>query len=148
VWAFVVYLHYLHLVYTKLDRHPQEISRYVDAVFSKEALVQTVRDFVSRLGEEHANETPAISLLMEESGMDIERRVSNLLGFLEGTGCISFNKQDQAYSQTLLGAADVAEHYDWEISYLLPQKDIDVDALSHIVIQDDTEKDFSNEPHQ
>jgi len=151
VWAFVIYLHYLHLAYTRLDRHPSEITRYVDAIFSKEELVEGLRQYVDQLGEEHADVTEAVTILTAERGQEIERRVGKLLDFLAATGCLVFNKDDQAYSQTLLGAADVAEHFDWEIEYLLPKANLNEDALGEIILQSDDEKegdhDEPDQPH-
>ncbi|WP_235185494.1 hypothetical protein [Desulfonatronum thiodismutans] len=105
-----------------------------------------MREFVNKLAEEHANKTTAVSILTNESGQEIERRVSNFLGFLDSTGCISFNKNDKAYSQTLLGAADVAEHYSREITYLVPRPEINSEALKEILVEDEPEDD--NEPDQ
>jgi hypothetical protein len=143
VWTFVIYMHYLHLTYTKLGRHPSEISRYVDAVFSKEELVAGVQRFVDGLGERHANETAAVGYLTVERGHEIETRVSRFLEFLETTNSISFNSSDNAYSQTILGAAEVSEHFDGDISYLIPSEKLDEQSLEQIVLTD--EHDASEE---
>ena len=137
IWSFVIYMHYLKLAYTKIDRHPSEISRFVDVVFTREELAEDVRSFIDSLAEEHAGRTEAVKILAAEKGQDVERRVNNFLAFLLETNAISFERADQAYSQTILGASEVAEHFDWEIFYLLPHDTLGPESIEQIMVSDD-----------
>lgn len=119
-WTFTVYLHYLYLAYTKLNRRPNEVSRFVDVVFTKEELVDLVRRYVDDLGENDAGKSEAVTILTSEKGQEIERRVGNVLKWLCSINHLDQSTEDEAYSQTVLGAAEVAEHYDQDFAYLLP----------------------------
>lgn len=136
IWTLVIYLHYLSYTYTLIGRHPSEISRYVDAVFTKEQLFEAIKEWLNELAKENSQKTEIMTILTSESETQLYRRVSNLLDFLKETNCIAFSKEDNAYCQTLLGAAEVNEHYDGEIAYLVPKDEITDSDLESILFEE------------
>ena len=119
-WTFIIYLHYLVLTYTRLNRHPNEVSRFVDAVFSREELTELVHRFVNGLGETDSGKSEIVGILTSEKGQEVDRRVARVLDWLCGINHLEYSKVDDAYSQTILGAAEIAEHYESDFAYLFP----------------------------
>lgn len=144
IWTLVIYLHYLSYAYTLIGRHPSEISRYVDAVFTKNQLFESLKEWLNELAKENSQKTEITAILTSESEPQLYRRVSKLLDFLKETNCISFSKEDDAYSQTLLGAAEVFEHYDGEISYLVPKDEITESDLESILFEEQQDNTLEN----
>jgi hypothetical protein len=108
------------LVYTRLNRHPNEISRYNEAIFTKEELTGLVRRFIDEIAESNSCKSEVAEILNEEKGQEIERRTSKVLDWLCTINHIEYSKIDYGYSQTILGAAEAYEHYDCDLRYLAP----------------------------
>jgi len=134
-WGFTIYLHYLSLAYTLLGRHPQEISRYVDAVFSKDQLVAEVRQFIDALGaSEHGKSKVVTILTSSEKGDVAPRRVGWFLDWMVSINNLEYAK-DGTYSQTIMGAAEVYENFDAGLSLLLPiEEPITEEHVSQIIV--------------
>lgn len=134
-WAFAIYLHYLVLAYTRLNRHPGEISRFVDVVFSKDELVDLVRRFVDGLGGIGPGKSETVDILAAEKGQEIERRVGRVLDWLVYINHLEYSRSDDAYTQTILGASEVSGHAESDLVYLLPMdsEDIPLEAAEAII---------------
>ena len=135
-WGFTIYLHYLSLAYTRLGRHPQEISRYVDAVFSKEQLVAEVRQFIDGLGASDHGKSKVINILTSsEKGDMAPRRVGWFLDWMVSINNLEYSK-DGTYSQTIVGAAEVYDNFEAGLSLLIPVEEdkITEDHVSQIIV--------------
>lgn len=114
IWFLHIWLIYLSLVYTRAGRGISEVSSYVDATFSREALEEAVQDHIShirQMGISEAADSKVIEILDSEKGKDISRRVSAYLKLMCSAGLI-YEIDKNEYQQTLLGAYEIAQHYD------------------------------------
>lgn len=137
VWSFTVYIHYLILAYTRINRHPNEISRYNEAIFTKEELVVMVRKFIDKIAESKSCKSEVAEILTEEKGKDIERRTSKVLDWLCNINHLEYSKIDGGYAQTILGAAEAYEHYDCDLRYLVPPDEESVSGEDiNVIIED------------
>ena len=135
-WGFTIYLHYLSLAYTRIGRHPQEISRYVDVVFSKDQLVAEVRQFIDGMGASDHGKSKVVTILTSSEKGDVaHRRVGWFLDWMVSINNLEYAK-DGTYSQTIMGAAEVYENFDAGLSLLLPVEEDPVteEHVSQIIV--------------
>lgn len=118
VWFLHIWLIYLSIVYSRAGRGVSEISGYIDATFSRETLELAVTEHVEHvrqlgLGAADANDGPSrvAAILNAEKGADVARRVGAFLNLMSAGGLIQDIAKNE-YQQTLLGAYEIAQHYD------------------------------------
>lgn len=147
LWTFVVWMSLLSLMYTKMDRAPEQVSKYLDVEFEANELVQTVRAFVDNIKNE-ADELPDnnyVKFLCSEQGQDISFRVGRFLNFMTSINHLDFfpqkdGKQGEGiYSQTLIGAAEIEQQFERGLEHLIPQDELNLSTLSHIMMQEEDE---------
>ncbi|MFA0813331.1 hypothetical protein [Microbulbifer epialgicus] len=114
VWFLHIWLIYLSLVYTRAGRGVSEVSSYVDATFSREALEEAVQDHIShirQMGVSEAAGSKVIEILDSEKGKDVPRRISAYMKLMCAAGLVCEIDKNE-YQQTLLGAYEIAQNYD------------------------------------
>ena len=114
VWFLHIWLIYLSLIYTRAGRGVSEVSSYVDATFSREVLEESVLEHIAhirQMGLSDGASSKVVAILDGEKGKDVSRRVSAFLKLMTAAGLIQESERNE-YQQTLLGAYEIAEHYD------------------------------------
>jgi hypothetical protein len=146
-WGFTIYLHYLSLAYTRLGRHPQEVSRYVDVVFSKEQLVAEVRQFIDDLGASDHDRSKVVNILTStEKGEEASRRIGYFLDWMVSINNLEYSK-DGTYSQTIVGAAEVNENFESGLFLLVPQEEgpISAEQVGQIIVSPELQDSVGDE---
>ncbi len=144
VWFFVLWQNLLGLEYTALDRHISATSEYLNASFTKESLLESVRRFIEDLRQETEFVNPVVETLFQNKGRDIERRINVFIEILEELGQIIDNK-DGSYNQTLLAAKEAEENYGQSLRHLLPHPTLDADIFETLYSDAGNEEDFESE---
>jgi len=144
VWFFVLWQNLLGLQYTALDRHVSATSEYLNAVFTKESLMESVKRFIEELRQEENITNMAIKTLFQNKGKDIERRVNAFIAILEQLNQIVDNK-DGSYTQTLLAAKETEENYSQGLRHLVPHSQVDSGIFRTLYSDADQEEDFEPE---
>lgn len=114
IWFLHIWLIYLSLIYTRAGRGISEVSSYVDATFSREALEEAVLEHLAHIrqvGVSEVAESKVVAILDEEKGKDVPRRIAAFLKLMTAAGLVLMLDKDE-YQQTLLGAYEISEHYD------------------------------------
>ncbi len=113
IWFLHIWMIYLSLIYTRPGRGVSEVSGYIDATFSREALTHAVEEHIEnirQMGISEGAESKVVTILDAEQGQDIPRRVLAFLTLMSGSGFVYEASKDE-YQQTLLGAYEIAESY-------------------------------------
>jgi hypothetical protein len=113
IWFLHIWLIFLSLIYTRAGRGVSEVSGYIDATFSREALESAVQEHIGhirQLGTEEPTHQKVVAILDSEKGQDVIRRVALFLKLMTAAGLIIEIEKDE-YQQTLLGAHEIAENY-------------------------------------
>ncbi len=140
IWFLHIWLIYLTLTYTRAGRGVSEVSGYIDATFSQEALEEAVQEHIAhirQLGFSEEAQTKVVAILDEEKGRDIQRRVAAFLKLMLAAGLIQELNQHE-YQQSLLGAHEIAEHYDTSLRIPI---DNTLDSLVNIVAPHNEQED-------
>lgn len=114
VWFLHIWLIYLSLIYTRGGRGVSEVSSYVDGTFSREILEESVLEHINhirQIGVSDGASSKVVAILDAEKGKDVSRRISAFLRLMAAAGLIQEFERNE-YQQTLLGAYEIAEHYD------------------------------------
>lgn len=141
IWFLHIWLIYLSLVYTRAGRGVSEVSGYIDATFSREVLENTVQEHIEHIrqmgiGEEAASKVVAI--LDSEKGKDVPRRTGAYLKLMCAAGLIQEIEKNE-YQQTLLGAYEIAQHYDKSLR--IPVDDTLNNLVNIVVSERDAESE-------
>lgn len=131
VWFLHVWLNCLAILYTRLGRGISEISRYQDAVFSRQTLEDAVRNHVEqirRVGAEGGAAAHVVQILAAEKGQEIARRVSRFLDLMCDSALLQ-EVGEYEYQQTLLGAIEVAQSFKHTLAHLIPTDDVLVNIV-------------------
>lgn len=122
IWFTQLWLLHLDLIYTQRDRSPYERNKWVEAIFTKEMLIQAVRGhingYVRRLNPADVSQSDVYGALIAEQGADIERNVKKFLDLMCDCGMLE-DKGGGAYRQSLLSAVEMKENFDRTLSPLM-----------------------------
>jgi hypothetical protein len=115
IWFTQIWLLHLDLLYSQRDRGPQERNLWVEAIFTKDMLVQAIRehvnDHVRRINPDELSQSDVYEALTAEKGADIERYTKRFLDLMCASGMLE-EKGQGGYRQTLLSAVEMKENYD------------------------------------
>jgi hypothetical protein len=147
IWFLHIWLIYLSLIYTRAGRGVSEVSGYIDGTFSREALELAVNEHsehIRQLGISDETTSGAssrvVAILDAEKGKDVPRRITAFLKLMIASGLVQEIDKNE-YQQTLLGAYEIAEHYDKSLRIPI---DNTLDNLVNIVAPD-SEHDTTKE---
>lgn len=114
IWFAQIWFVAFSLFYTRRDRVPTEVSRYVDTLFVKADLVEAVRDYINdlvrKLGRESIEDDVVYRCLTSESGMQIEQYCERFLGLMVHGGMVD-KLADDRYRQSLLSAVETRNNH-------------------------------------
>lgn len=142
LWTFIIWMSLLSIMYTKINRSPQQVSQYQDVEFTEPVLSESVRHFVENIRDE-ADERPDnvyVQYLSSEKGQEIETRVGRFLKFLTSISHLDFFPQNGIYTQTLIGAAEIEQQFDRGLEHLIPQENLDSQTLNLILSHAENEE--------
>lgn len=115
IWFTQLWLAHLDLLYTQRDRGPQERNQWVEATFTKDMLIQAMREHINgqvrRLNPQEVSESDVYETLTAEKGADIERYTKRFLDLMCESGMLE-DKSQGVYRQSLLSAVEMKENYD------------------------------------
>lgn len=115
IWFTQLWLVHLDLLYTQRDRGPQERNQWVEAIFTKDMLVQAMREHINgqvrRLNPEEVSQSDVYETLTAEKGADIERYTKRFLDLMCESGMLE-DKGQGGFRQSLLSAVEMKENYD------------------------------------
>lgn len=148
VWNFVIWMTILSALYTKKSRTPSMISRYEDSEFSNQEIVSSVEAFLMTvLSQPAEEENELLEILRAYKKTEVSRRVQNFLKLMCRFKHIkkmgkSEGKSEIIYKQTLLGAAEVAEHDSNGLAHLAPPEEMDESVFDKMIEEiDEIEED-------
>ncbi|WP_155834383.1 hypothetical protein [Halotalea alkalilenta] len=111
-WFLQLWMLTMTLLYTRCNRAPSDVSRYQEATFCAEELVELTREqleYLRGLGERAPRSS---RVLLEERGEDLARRVRGFIELLARAGHLEHPRENESaqevWQQTLLGAVEVA----------------------------------------
>lgn len=114
VWLTQFWLLHLDLIYTQLDRGPDERNRWQDATFKKETLIDAMREHINegvrRLNPETLADNEVYDILTSEKGVAIERNAKRFLDLMVDCFMLE-DKGNGVYRQTLLSAVEMKENF-------------------------------------
>jgi hypothetical protein len=124
IWLTQFWLLHLDLIYTQRDRGPEERNQWIDATFTKDMLIQSMRnhinDDVRRLNPEQIADNDVYETLTSEKGTDIARYAKRFLDLMVDGGLLA-DKGNGVYRQTLLSAVEMKENYGRVLTPLMIQ---------------------------
>ncbi|RMD84405.1 MAG: hypothetical protein D6820_01125 [Lentisphaerae bacterium] len=134
-WFLFLWLQHMSLLYTQVDRHPSEVSRYVEAGFSLTVFFNLVQESIETLRRSGLDETFYGNYLLRERRQDLHRRVKKFLSLMVEGGMLESTQRsdDMIYQQTLLSAVEIAEAFDADLDALLPQARDVANALLNVI---------------
>ena len=122
VWFTQLWLLHLDLLYTQRDRGPQERNQWVEAIFTKDMLVQAMREHINgqvrRLDPQEVAQSDVYEILTAEKGADIERYAKRFLYLMCESGMLE-EKGQGGFRQSLLSAVEMKENYDRVLAPLM-----------------------------
>lgn len=114
VWLTQFWLLHLDLIYTQRDRGTDERNKWLDATFTKDALIEAMRehinDGVRRLNPEALADNEVYEVLTSEKGVSIDRYAQRFLDLMVDAFMLE-DKGNGIYRQTLLSAVEMKENY-------------------------------------
>jgi hypothetical protein len=114
VWLTQFWLLHLDLIYTQRDRGTDERNKWLDATFTKDALIEAMRehinDGVRRLNPEALADNEVYEVLTSEKGVSIDRYATRFLDLMVDAFMLE-DKGNGIYRQTLLSAVEMKENY-------------------------------------
>ena len=144
IWLTQFWLPHLDLIYTQRDRSPDERNKWIDATFTKDMLVQSMRehinDRVRRLDPEQVADNEVYDALTAEKGADLARYAKRFLDLMVDAGLLD-DKGNGVYRQSLLSAVEMKENYARVLAPLMVQaRDASTatayGALTHALLSD------------
>lgn len=124
IWLTQFWLLHLDLIYTQRDRGPDERNQWIDSTFTKDMLIQSMRDHINndvrRLNPEQIAENDVYEALTSEKGTDIARYAKRFLDLMVDGGLLT-DKGNGVYRQTLLSAVEMKENYSRVLAPLMLQ---------------------------
>lgn len=122
VWFLHIWLLHLALIYTVSKRGISEVSRYVDAVFTKGVLIDSVKNQLAAIRSGGSQDSPVAKVLLDEKGDDLNRRCKGFLDLMVDAGLLEIVEKD-TYQQTILSACELNLNYERGLANLLPVGD-------------------------
>lgn len=114
IWLTQFWLLHLDLIYTKRDRGADERNRWLDATFTKDALIEAMREHINegvrRLNPETLSDNEVYDVLTAEKGVSIDRYAKRFLDLMVEAFMLE-DKGNDVYRQTLLSAVEMKENY-------------------------------------
>lgn len=128
IWLTQFWLLHLDLIYTQRDRGPDERNQWMDATFTKEMLIQSMRDHINgdvrRLNSELIADNDVYEVLTSEKGAAIPRYAKRFLDLMVDAGLLH-DKGNDVYRQTLLSAVEMKENYRRVLAPLMLQAQVE-----------------------
>lgn len=122
IWFTQIWLIHLDLLYTQRDRGPHERHNWLDAIFTRDILEQSVREhingFVRRLNPAELACSDVYEVLTSEKGADIARYTKRFLDLMCEGGMLD-ERSDGVYRQSLLSAVEIKENFDRTLAPLM-----------------------------
>lgn len=114
VWLTQFWLLHLDLIYTQQDRSPEERNRWMETTFTKEMLINAMREHINgeirRLNPELIAGSEIYRILTSEKGVDVDRYAKRFLDLM--VDCFMLEERvGGVYRQTLLSAVEMKENY-------------------------------------
>jgi hypothetical protein len=139
IWFVQIWFVHLDLIYTSKNRAPSEMLKYVDAIFTRDVLVEAVRTFVNdhvcKLDPAGISNDAVYKTLMDTKEGTIKLAVIGFLELLTEAGLLS-TTDDEIYRQTLLSAAEMKNNYDRQLAPLMPTSEV-IQASRTLLIQEE-----------
>ncbi|WP_422980248.1 hypothetical protein [Undibacterium sp. Ji49W] len=139
IWFVQIWFVHLDLIYTSKNRAPAEMLKYVDAIFEREILIESVRayvnDLVRKLDPDSISNNVIYKTLTDTSDGTIKLAVIGFLELLTEAGLLSTTDED-VYRQTLLSAAEMKLNFDRQLAPLMPSSDV-AQASFTLLIQEE-----------
>lgn len=114
VWLTQFWLLHLDLIYTQRDRGTDERNKWLDATFTKDALIEAMREHINegvrRLNPETLADNKVYEVLTSEKGVSIDRYAKRFLDLMVDAFMLE-DKGNGVYRQTLLSAVEMKENY-------------------------------------
>lgn len=114
VWLTQFWLLHLDLIYTQRDRGADERNKWLDATFTKDALIEAMREHINegvrRLNPETLADNEIYEVLTSEKGVSIDRYAKRFLDLMVDAFMLE-DKGNGVYRQTLLSAVEMKENY-------------------------------------
>jgi hypothetical protein len=114
VWLTQFWLLHLDLIYTQRDRSPDERNRWIEATFTKESLIDAMREHINggirRLNPELIADGEIYEVLTSEKGVALDRYAKRFLDLMVDSFMLE-DKGGGVYRQTLLSAVEMKENY-------------------------------------
>jgi hypothetical protein len=114
IWFCQLWMVHLHLLYTRRDRGPSEVSRYIETTFMRGDLVHEMREYINNLvrkldRNELADDT-VYACLTSESGTQLEAYAERFLNLMTEATLLDRVEEDK-YRQSLVAAAEIRNNY-------------------------------------
>lgn len=139
IWFVQIWFVHLDLIYTRKNRAPSEMLKYVEAIFSKDVLIQTtlayINDLVRKLDTTSVESDSLYKILTEAKEGTVKMAVGGFLELQVEAGLLS-TADELVYRQTLLSAAEMKLNYDRQLASLMPNPDA-VQASHTLLIEED-----------
>jgi hypothetical protein len=114
VWLTQFWLLHLDLLYTQRDRGADERNKWLDATFTKDALIEAMREHINegvrRLNPETLADNEVYEVLTSEKGVTVDRYAKRFLDLMVDAFMLE-EKGNGVYRQTLLSAVEMKENY-------------------------------------
>lgn len=114
IWLTQFWLIHLDLIYTQRDRGADERNQWIEATFTKDLLIQSMRDHINdnvrRLNPDQITDNEVYETLKSETGTVIARYAKRFLDLMVDGGLLD-DKGNGVYRQTLLSAVEIKENY-------------------------------------
>ena len=108
------WLLHLDLIYTQRDRGADERNKWLDATFTKDALIEAMREHINesvrRLNPETLADNEIYDVLTSEKGVSIDRYAKRFLELMVDAFMLE-DKGNGVYRQTLLSAVEMKENF-------------------------------------
>ena len=114
IWFTQFWFVLFDLLYTRRDRTPTEVSRYVETTFTKPDLSQSMREYINelvrKLGHDALKDDTVYSCLISESGTLVEQYAERFLSLMTDGALLDRLGEDK-YRQSLVSAAEMRSNY-------------------------------------
>lgn len=114
IWFAQFWFVLFSLFYTRRDRVPTEVARYVETPFLRSDLVEAMRDYINdlvrKLGHETMQDDTVYKCLTSESGRLIEVYCERFLGLMVDGAMLDRLGEDR-YRQSLLSATEMKNNH-------------------------------------
>ncbi len=114
VWLTQFWLLHLDLLYTQRDRGPDERNKWIEATFTKDSLIELMREHINtgirRLNPELIADNEIYDVLTSEKGASVDRYAKRFLDLMVDCFMLE-DKGGGVYRQSLISAVEMKENY-------------------------------------